>query len=120
LVVVEASEDASHAPVAMGAPLPVAALMQRLAEPGTVLMSAATAARVQGLFISREIVLPPDLDSAVPTPLIQVLRESHAQSRFDVMRNQGLAPLVGREEEFGLLGRRWQHACLVLGLGILL
>lgn len=120
LVVVEASDDASHAPVAIGAPLPVAALIQRLAEPGTVLMSAATAARVQGLFISREIALPPELDSAVPTPLIQVLRESHAHSRFDVVRSQGLAPLVGREEEFGLLRRRWEQTCQGHGQGILL
>src|SRR6185436_5568861 len=36
--------------------------------------------------------------------------ESTAQSRFEVAVGAGLTPLVGREEELGLLQRRWMQA----------
>ena len=121
LVVVEPqSEEAPHTPLATGAPPQVAVQIQRLAEPDTVLMSAATAALVQGLFISREIPAPPELDSELPTPLLQALRESQARNRFDVARSRGLSPLVGREEELGLLRQRWEQARQGRGQGVLL
>ncbi len=121
LVVVETQNGgASHDLVAIGAPPQVALEIQSLAEPDMVLMSTATATLVQGLFISREIALPPDPDSAIPTPLIEVLGESDARNRFDVARSQGLAPLVGREAEFGLLRQHWEQTCQGHGQGILL
>jgi len=121
LVVVETQdEDGAPDPIAIGAPPYVAEQIQRLAEPDTVLMSAVTAALVQGLFVSREIAVPPELDIALPTPLIHVLRESYAHNRFDVARSRGLAPLVGRDEELGLLRQRWEQTCQGHGQGVLL
>lgn len=48
----------------------------------------------------------------VTTPLARyhIVRESKARSRFEVAVNKGLMPLVGRDEELGLLRRRWEHA----------
>src|SRR6185369_11925734 len=36
--------------------------------------------------------------------------ESEVRSRFEVAVRRGLTPLVGREEELGLLRRRWEQA----------
>ncbi len=47
---------------------------------------------------------------STPLAVYQVVGESQAQSRFDVAVRKGLTPLVGREEELGLLQRRWEQA----------
>src|SRR5215472_4711846 len=39
--------------------------------------------------------------------MYRVLRESGAQGRLDIARAHGLTPLVGREQEVGLLLERW-------------
>src|SRR5262249_29432928 len=53
----------------------------------------------------------PDLRGvATALTLYRVLRESEAQSRFEAAVRTGLTPLVGREEELGLLCRRWEQA----------
>jgi predicted ATPase len=39
-----------------------------------------------------------------------VLQESTARSRLDAALTTGLTPLVGREQEVGLLGARWAQA----------
>jgi len=46
----------------------------------------------------------------MPVLVYRVLRESDVQSRFEVAVRTGLTPLVGREEELGLLRRRWEQA----------
>jgi hypothetical protein len=47
----------------------------------------------------------------LPAPIVafRVFRESPAGSRFEALRT-GETPLVGREEEIELLGRRWEQA----------
>jgi ATP-dependent Clp protease ATP-binding subunit ClpA len=39
----------------------------------------------------------------------RVLYESRVQSRFEVAVTKGLTPLVGREQEVGLLLERWER-----------
>ena len=41
-----------------------------------------------------------------PVPACQVLRPSIVASRFEALRGSALSPLVGRDEEIGLLSRR--------------
>src|SRR5262249_29044257 len=41
--------------------------------------------------------------------IYQVLNESGATSRLDVAQPRGLTPLVGREQEVGLLVERWEQ-----------
>jgi predicted ATPase len=44
---------------------------------------------------------------AEPIAVYRVLRESSAQTRLDIVSARGLTPLVGREQEVGLLVERW-------------
>ena len=41
--------------------------------------------------------------------IYQVLGESGATSRLDIVQPRGLTPLVGREQEVGLLVERWEQ-----------
>src|SRR5262245_11533630 len=88
----------------------IAARIQGLAEPNTVLISEATARLVQGLFECH--ARGPQALKGVSTlvPVYHVLSESDVQSRFEVAVRTGLTPLVGREEELRLLRRRWEQA----------
>lgn len=52
--------------------------------------------------------------------LFAVLSESGAQTRFDVAAAAQLTPLVGREQELGLLLDRWEQAKEGLGQVVLL
>ena len=44
-----------------------------------------------------------------PLAVYRVLYESMARSRLEAAGNAGLTPLVGREQEIGLLQERWVH-----------
>src|SRR6266852_4511553 len=87
----------------------IAARVQGIAEPNTVVISAATSRLVQGLFECQDRG-PQELKGvSTLVPVYRVLRESEAQSRFEVAVRTGLTPLVGRDEELGLLRRRWKR-----------
>ena len=55
-----------------------------------------------------------------PLQVYQVLQESGAQTRLDVVTPRGLTPLVGRDEEVGLLQRRWDQTTTGIGQVVLL
>src|SRR5713101_3856911 len=98
----------------------IAARVQGLAEPNTVVISEATARLVQGLF-ECQARGPQELKGvSTPVPMYRVLRESEAQSRFEAAVSKGLTPLVGRDEELGLLRRRWEQAKAGEGQAVLL
>jgi predicted ATPase len=85
----------------------IAARLQGLAAPDTVVLSAATRRLVEAYFTYAE--LGPQALKGVARPLAvsQVLGESGVQSRLDAAVPRGLTPLVGREQEIGLLLERW-------------
>jgi len=101
--------------LALGETPNVAARLQGLAAPDTVVISAATQRLVQGLFACQALGTPALKGLAQPLAVYRVLGASAAQSRFEVAVSTGLTPLVGREEELGLLraalslARLWQH-----------
>jgi class 3 adenylate cyclase/predicted ATPase len=87
----------------------LAARLQGLAAPNTLIIAEATRRQIGGLF---------DLEDLGPQQLAgfaelqrawRVLGESGAVSRFEALRS-GETPLVGREEEVELLVRRWEQA----------
>ena len=85
----------------------IAARLQELTVPNTVVCSAATARLVEGYF-ALEALGPQVLKGvATPMPVYRVGRESTAQTRFDLAMTRGLTPLVGREQEVALLLERW-------------
>src|SRR5215813_6372555 len=98
----------------------IAARLQGIAEPNTVVISEATARLVQGLFECQDRGPQALKGVSTPVPVFRVLRESEAQSRFEASVKTGLTPLVGREEELGLLRRRWEQAKVGEGQAVLL
>jgi predicted ATPase/class 3 adenylate cyclase len=106
--------------LALGDTPNIAARLQGLAAPDTLVISAATHRLVQGYFECQDLGLYPLKGIDQPMALYQVLQESAAQSRLDVAARRGLTPLVGREEEIGLLLRRWGQSQDGLGQVVLL
>src|SRR5262249_2491775 len=98
----------------------IAARVQGIAEPNTVVISEATHRLVQGLFEYRACGPQALKGVSAAVPVYRVLRESEAQSRFEVAVRTGLTPLVGRDEELGLLRRRWEQAKVGEGQVVLL
>jgi class 3 adenylate cyclase/tetratricopeptide (TPR) repeat protein len=88
----------------------VAARLQALAEPGTVLVGERTRRLVEGLFIFEE--RGPYMIKGLNEPLAayRVREATGAPSRFAATATRGLTPLVGRDEEIRLLLSRWQDA----------
>ena len=88
----------------------LAARLQSLAEPNTVVISAATRRLLGGLFDYHDLG-PVDVKGiASPVFASQVLRPSLVDSRFEALRGVTLSRLIGRDEEIDLLLRRWTSA----------
>jgi class 3 adenylate cyclase/predicted ATPase len=88
----------------------LAARLQALAEPDTVVIAAGTRRLVGNLFDYRDLGAVAVKGLAEPVPAWQVLRPSGVESRFEALRGAALSPLVGRDEELDLLLRRWERA----------
>jgi hypothetical protein len=96
----------------------LAARLQALAEPGTVVIASSTRRLTGGLFEYRDLGTVSLIGFAENVPAWQDLGASAAESRFEVLRT-ATTPLVGRDEEMDLLMRRWEQAkrgegCVVL------
>jgi class 3 adenylate cyclase/predicted ATPase len=88
----------------------LAARLQALAEPETVIIGAGTRRLLGTLFEYRDLGTFEVKGIATPVPAWQVLRPSAVASRFEALRGTALTPLVGRDEEIDLLLRRWGRA----------
>jgi class 3 adenylate cyclase len=96
----------------------LAARLQALAAPGTVVIGPSTRRLTGGLFDYEDLGPVEIRGLAAPVVASRVLRESGAESRFEALRATA-TPLVGRDEELAMLQRRWQRAksgegCVVL------
>jgi class 3 adenylate cyclase/tetratricopeptide (TPR) repeat protein len=87
----------------------LAARLQTMAEPGTVVIGPSTRLLTGGLFEYADLGPVEIKGLAAPVTASRVLRESAAESRFAALRTTA-TPLVGRGEELALLQRRWQQA----------
>ena len=87
----------------------LAARMQALAEPNTVVIGPQTRQLLGDLFEYRDIGDVEVKGFPEPVHAYQVLRLSAVESRFEAFHAAALTPLVGREEEVELLLRRWQR-----------
>ena len=93
----------------------VVSRLESVAEPGTLVISAATHRNVGGFFDCEPMGPQRIRGLAEPMELYRVTGEGAAQSRFDLAEPTSLTPLVGREQETGLLRDRWQRAKEGLG-----
>src|SRR6185436_14633138 len=87
----------------------LAARLQALAMPNTLVIAEATRRQVGGLFDLADLGPQALAGFAEPQPAWRVIGESGMLSRFEALRS-GTTPLVGRDEEIELLTRRWQQA----------
>jgi len=85
----------------------LAARMQSLAAADTVAVSESTARLLGGLFETEDLGPHALKGFDEPVRAYRVVRPRDVASRFEARRTGGLAPMVGRERELGLLTDRW-------------
>src|SRR5262245_8238918 len=110
VVIGEMGSSEKRERLALGETPNLAARVQGVAEPDTVVMSAVTQRLVQGLFECQDLGPQTLKGIATPLALYRIIGESAAQSRFEVAINAGLTPFIGREHEVELLQERWERA----------
>jgi len=98
----------------------VAARLQEAADSNSIVISDITANLVQGFFLCGSPGTRDLKGIAEPMELFAVLSESGAQTRFEITAGSQLTPLVGREQEVGLLLDRWEKTKEGLGQVVLL
>jgi class 3 adenylate cyclase len=88
----------------------LAARLQGVAEPNTVVIGESTRKLVGNLFELEDLGARDLKGIAGPVSAWAALRPSSVESRFEALHGGGLTELVGREEELELLLRRWSKA----------
>ena len=110
VVVGEISGGGRQEYLALGETPNIAARLQALAAPNTVVISATTQRLVQTYFIYADLGMLALKGVVTPVQVYRVLQASGAQTRLDVAAPRGLTPLVGRDAEVTLLLERWTQA----------
>src|SRR5262249_2419828 len=96
--------------LALGEVPNIASRIQGLATSNTIAISEATYRLVQGYFDCEALGGQILRGIAEPVAMYRVLQASGARGRLDIAATKGLTPLVGREQEVGLLLERWAQA----------
>ena len=96
----------------------LAARLQSIAEPNTVVIAESTRKQIGNLFELEDLGAKDLKGISGPMLAWAALRASLVESRFEALRS-ATTPLVGRDEEIDLLTRRWEQAktgdgCVVL------
>jgi class 3 adenylate cyclase len=106
VVLGDVGEGVRQEPLALGETLNIAARLQHLAVPNTLVISAVTHQLIEGYFTCEalgEQALP---GLVQPMRVYRVLQASEVQSRLEVAASRGLTPLVGRAPEVGFMIER--------------
>ena len=88
----------------------LAARLQAIAEPNMIVIADSTRRLLGGLFELQDLGIKDLKGIAGPVRGWAALRARPVESRFEALHATGLIALVGREEEFELLLRRWSRA----------
>jgi class 3 adenylate cyclase/predicted ATPase len=88
----------------------LAARLQGIAEPNTVVIAETTRRLLGNLFELKDLGAKELKGVTEPVRAWLALRASTVESRFEALHPSGLTALVGREEETDLLLRRWSRA----------
>jgi class 3 adenylate cyclase/predicted ATPase len=88
----------------------LAARLQGIAEPNTVVIAESTRRLLGNLFELQDLGTKDLKGIGGKVAAWAALRASSVESRFEAMHASGLTALVGREEELDLLLRRWARA----------
>jgi len=98
----------------------VAARMEKLATPNTVVIGDTTHQLVEGFFKCEALGASILRGISQPVNIYQVSGEIPAQSRLDIASESGLTPLIGREREVELLKQGWAQALATNGQALLI
>ena len=120
VVVGDVGGGARQEQLALGETPNVAARLQGIAAPNTLVISAATFQLLGGFFACQPLGTPLLKGLAQPLAVYRVLYESMARSRLEAASSTGWTPLVGREQEIGVLLERWAQVKDGLGQVVLL
>jgi predicted ATPase len=107
VVVGEMGSGTRQEQLALGETPIIAYRLQDIAAPNTLVISAATFQLLGGFFACQPLGTPLLKGLAQPLAVYRVLYESMARSRLEAVGSAGLPPLVGREQEIGVLRERW-------------
>ena len=88
----------------------LAARLQGIAEPNTVVIAESTRKLLGNLFDLEDLGEQDLKGMSGPVRAWAALRPASVESRFEALHASGLTELVGREEELELLLRRWSKA----------
>jgi class 3 adenylate cyclase len=91
----------------VGEPPNLAAILQAIAEPDSVVIAESTRKLMGNLFELKDLGAQDLKGIAGPVRAWAALRPSSAASRLEALHPSGLTELVGRDEELELLLRRW-------------
>jgi class 3 adenylate cyclase/predicted ATPase len=103
-------EGAAKEQTVVGETPNLAARLQALALPGSVVISGATRRLVGGLFELADLGPVRLKGFAEALSAFRVEGEGRAEGRFDALHGEHLTPLVGRAHELGILLERWAWA----------
>ena len=121
LVVVGAmGNEEKREALALGETPNVAARLQTLAAPNTVIISASTHRLVRGFFDCEDAGAHHLKGLGHALQCYRVLRRSDAQSRLDAVAHLSLTPLIGKAQEIEMLTNCWQRVQHANGQAIVL
>ena len=120
VVVGEVGGGTRQEQLALGETPNLAARLQGIAAPNTLVISATTFQLLGGFFACQPLGTPLLKGQAQPLAVYRVLYESMARSRLEAAESTGLTPLVGREQEVSLLLERWAQVKEGVGQVVLL
>ena len=121
VVVGEVGGGTRQEQLALGETPNLAARLQGIAAPNTLVISATTFQLLGGFFACQPLGTPPLKGQAQPLAVYRVLYESMARSRLEAAASStGWTPLVGREQEIELLRERWAQVKEGVGQVVLL
>jgi class 3 adenylate cyclase/predicted ATPase len=110
VVVGEMGGGGRHENLALGETPNIAARLQGLAQPNTIVVTPVTAQLVQRSFVLEELGFHGLKGVAEPVRLLRVIGPREEEQDHETMTAGGFAALVGRNEEIGLLLRRWEQS----------
>jgi class 3 adenylate cyclase/predicted ATPase len=99
-----------HDDMVLGDTPNIAARLEAIAAPNTLVIGALTHQILGGLFTYESLGAPPLKGVSVPIQAYQVLYESTARTRLEALATTGFNTLVGRDTEMGLLEETWHQA----------
>lgn len=108
VVVGDVGGGEKHERLALGNAPNVAARLQSLAEPDTVVISERTRQLTGGVFECADLGVQSLKGVAEPIRVWRVEGQRRATTRFEAATRGRATPLVGREQEIGVLLDRWQ------------